>query len=60
MEDTDIMPWGIHKGKQMADVPASYLLWLYENGKCFGSVKLYIHDNLEVIRVEINRQSNKT
>lgn len=32
MTDTDIMPFGKHKGKRMEDVPASYLLWLWDNG----------------------------
>lgn len=49
------MPFGIHKGKEMANVPASYLLWLYENNKCGGDVKAYIEDNLDVIQTEINR-----
>lgn len=32
MTDTDIMPFGKHKGKRMEDVPASYLLWLWDSG----------------------------
>ncbi len=32
MTDTDIMPFGKHKGRRMEDVPASYLLWLWDNG----------------------------
>ena len=31
MKDTDIMPWGVHKGKEMKNVPDSYLFWLYDN-----------------------------
>lgn len=30
MNDTDIMPFGVHKDKEMSKVPASYLLWLYD------------------------------
>ncbi|RMZ60042.1 hypothetical protein D1632_10650 [Chryseobacterium nematophagum] len=55
MEDTDIMPYGLHKGKQMQDVPAEYLLWLYEEEKCTGPVKEYIKDNLQVLEIEIER-----
>jgi uncharacterized protein (DUF3820 family) len=55
MEDTDLMPWGIHKGKEMQDVPASYLVWLLEENKCSGDVKLYIEDNLDVLRKEIKK-----
>lgn len=25
-----ILPWGAHKGKQLKETPASYLLWLSE------------------------------
>jgi uncharacterized protein (DUF3820 family) len=53
MTDTDIMPFGIHKGKAMANVPPEYLLWLYENNKCYGAVKDYIAENLETIKTEI-------
>lgn len=29
MTDQDPMPFGIHKGKSMANVPDSYLIWIY-------------------------------
>ena len=29
MTDQDPMPFGIHKGKAMANVPDSYLFWIY-------------------------------
>ena len=44
------MPFGIHKGKQLDQIPDSYLLWLYENNKCSGELKEYIEDNLDVIK----------
>lgn len=31
--DTDSMPFGRYKGTPMQDVPASYLHWLWANGK---------------------------
>ena len=52
LKDTDLMPWGKHKGVKMANVPASYLLWLYEEGKCSGDVKDYIKYNLEVLQYQ--------
>ncbi|MEA1848984.1 DUF3820 family protein [Chryseobacterium sp. MHB01] len=55
MEDTDLMPYGVHKGKKMQDVPADYLLWLYEEGKLTKPVREYIEDNLEVLKVQIER-----
>jgi uncharacterized protein (DUF3820 family) len=56
MKDSDFMPWGKYKGTKMIDVPASYLLWLYENNKCSGEVEDYIADNLDVIKEEIRRE----
>lgn len=55
MNDNSVMPFGKYKGEKMANVPADYLLWLYENNKCYGEIKQYIKDNLEVIRTEIKR-----
>ena len=54
MTDESIMSIGKYKGEKMANVPASYLLWLYENGNIYGELKQYIADNLEVIKSEIN------
>lgn len=53
LTDESIMPFGVHKGKKMANVPAHYLNWLYENNKCYGEVKQYIKDNLDVIKSEM-------
>lgn len=55
MNDDSIMPWGKWKGRQMADVPADYLLWLYENNKASGEVLQYIKDNLEVIKHQVKK-----
>lgn len=53
MEDTDLMPWGIHKGKEMQDVPASYLLYLHDADKCDGPVKKYIESNMNALIQEV-------
>lgn len=50
MTDKSIMPFGQHKGKQLDQIPDEYLLWLYENNKCYGELKEYIKDNLDVIK----------
>ena len=55
MNDNSVMPFGKYKGEKMANVPADYLLWMYENGKCYGEIKEYIKDNLQVIQTEIKR-----
>jgi uncharacterized protein (DUF3820 family) len=53
------MPFGQYRGRQMADVPAEYLFWLYDTGKCFGAVKAYIIDNLEAIKSQMKFSKNR-
>lgn len=61
LKDSDLMPWGIHKGEKMANIPPEYLLWLHENDKCSGNVKAYIEDAMEFLKGEIaqNKKKNK-
>lgn len=56
MTDESIMPFGKFKGLKMANVDASYLIWLLESGKCYGELKTYISQNLIVLKEEIKRQ----
>lgn len=52
--DDSIMPFGKHKGKAMANIPARYLLWLHENATDLrGPVKGYIDANIDVIKREV-------
>ena len=50
LTDTSAMPYGKYKGHRMQDVPADYLLWLRDNGKCSESVAQYVEDNVEAIQ----------
>lgn len=50
LTDKDPMPWGKYKGQAMINVPASYLMWLWDEGKCSGDVKEYIERNLDAIK----------
>lgn len=55
LQDTDPMPWGKHRGVQMQDVPASYLCWLWGDGKKHDMrcpVADYIRRNLAVLAKE--------
>lgn len=54
--DETPMPWGMHKGKALANVPASYLIWLYENQKAFGKLAYYIHRNMSVLRADAAKE----
>jgi len=53
LTDESLMPFGIHEGKKMIDVPAAYLLWLYGENKCNEAVKFYVEDNKEVLIKEM-------
>jgi len=55
LTDQSPMPFGMHKGTCMADVPAKYLIWLYENNKCSGTVRAYIEENMDVLKQEIKK-----
>lgn len=55
LQDTDPMPFGKHTGQAMQDVPASYLHWLWANGKQADKscrVADYIRRNLSVLKDE--------
>lgn len=58
MKDEDLMPFGIHKGKKMIDVPADYLLWLLESNKCSGEVMAYILDVKDALIRERNENNS--
>lgn len=55
LTDQDPMPFGKHKGVPMEDVNASYLHWLWFNGKRYEfncPVHQYIRDNMDVLETE--------
>jgi uncharacterized protein (DUF3820 family) len=52
LNDNSPMPFGKYKGQKMENVPASYLLWLYDENKCNREVRDYIADNLDVLEDE--------
>lgn len=50
--DNTLMPFGMHRGKAMVNIPAVYLLWLYNNGCNHEGVKKYILNNLDALNKE--------
>lgn len=63
MKDTDIMPFGKFKGKEMIDIPAKYLLWLdsvngpYSAARAnYKEVFEYIDDMKEVLLKEAGNE----
>jgi len=59
MNDESLMPFGIHQGEKMANVPANYLIWLYDNRKCYGEVAIYIKENMDVLKAEIELKNKR-
>lgn len=55
LDDNSEMPFGKHKGVKMANVPADYLIFLYENNFAKGNVLTYIVSNLDVLKEQINQ-----
>lgn len=54
LTDLDPMPFGKFKGKAMQDVPASYLMWLKNDGCSNELVSNYIHNSMDAIKQELN------
>ena len=50
------MPFGKHKGKDLEDVPADYLLYIYDNNMCSEPIREYIEDNLDVLKHELKQK----
>lgn len=56
LTDENLMPTGKHKGDKMIDVPAQYLLYVYENDMVGERVKKYIKSNLSVIKEQAKQK----
>ena len=55
LKDSDLMPWGVHKGKKIGDVPFDYLLRFYRKQWLGGEVKEYFEKQLKIIeQSEVN------
>lgn len=57
LDDSSLMPFGKYKGYKLANVPASYLLWAYENVQLHENLKEYIKKNKDVLEAEVKRAS---
>ncbi len=56
LQDYDLMPFGKHKNRPLQDVPASYLHWLWANGKKDDKqcpVADYIRRNIDALKKEL-------
>lgn len=52
--DETVMPWGQHKGKKLSELPASYLLWLFEQRwiKDWPGLHAYLKKNEDLLMAE--------
>lgn len=59
--DESIMPFGRYQGKKMEDVPASYLIWMWDEGNKINDsrVREYVLENLDVLRKQVEETKNK-
>jgi uncharacterized protein (DUF3820 family) len=61
LSDTSPMPFGKYKGVPMANVEASYLLWLFDSMLRSGErlsrwqtqVYAYVNDNMDALKKEV-------
>ena len=57
--DDTLMPFGVHQGKRLEDVPAWYLLYIYDKKPNLDKrMREYIEDNMDVLQKEVNENRN--
>jgi hypothetical protein len=59
LTDQSLMPIGEHKGKKLANVPARYLLYIFENFTLHDNLKAYIRKNKDVLEAEVKRANQQ-
>jgi len=59
LTDNSLIPFGKYTGQKLANVPASYLIWIFENNKCTAEIAKYINENMDVLKEEIKRENAK-
>ena len=56
--DDTLMPFGKHKGKRLGDIPADYLIWLYDQEwfQKFEDIFEYVAKNYQHLEKEAKQQ----
>lgn len=49
LNENSVMSYGKYEGKQLKDVPADYLLWLYYNDRASKEIEEYVERNIEAL-----------
>lgn len=60
LDDSSLMPFGKYKGTKLANVPASYMLFIYENYQLHENLKEYIKKNKDVLLAEVKRAARES
>lgn len=55
LTDKDLISFGKHKGTALANVPADYLLYIYDFNNLNQDLRDYIKRNLDVLKAEVAR-----
>lgn len=50
LTDTDLMPFGKHKGKPMIEVPQGWYIYMHDRGLLSGAVKKYAEENVPILK----------
>lgn len=51
--DETRMFYGKYKDRQLKDIPADYWVWMYENNRLSGSLKVYVAERIELFKQQI-------
>ncbi|MES2004325.1 MAG: hypothetical protein V4450_07375 [Bacteroidota bacterium] len=61
LTDNSILKYGKkHLGEKLAEVPDSYLVWLYDNAKISASLKTYIEESVPLIQAQVRAKEKGT
>lgn len=60
LDDSSLMPFGKYKGQKLANVPASYMLFIYDNYELHDNLKEYIKKNKDVLLAEVKRTGRES
>lgn len=52
LTDRSLIWFGKYKGYALANIPAEYLLWIYDNLKIREDLKRYIDDHRKILQQE--------
>ena len=55
MTDKTVLTFERYKGYKLVNVPASYLLYMYNENKVTPELKKYIEENKDVLKLENGR-----